>query len=69
VNGDSLYHTLTLDVPTRRKFGYPVDLAGGHSPFLHIVGQWVVFDVETRSFYEFPEFKSALVSDDHITVL
>ena len=28
------------------------------------MGQRLIFDAETRSFYEFPEFKSALVSDN-----
>ena len=41
-----------------------MDLDGGHSPFVYIEGQRVIFDVETRSFYEFPEFKSVLVGDD-----
>ena len=60
VDGDFLHHALALDVPTTR-FGEPVCLDGGHSSFLHIAGQRLIFDAETRSFYKFPEFESTLV--------
>jgi hypothetical protein len=63
VNGNSLCHTLTLDVPTKDP-GNPLDVDGGHSPFSYIAGQRLIFAAETRSFYEFPEFKSALVGGD-----
>ena len=63
MNGNFLYHTLTVDVPTKDS-GNPLDLDGGHSPCLYIAGQRLIFDAETRSFYEFPEFKSALVGGD-----
>ncbi|KAF8553689.1 hypothetical protein OG21DRAFT_1497572 [Imleria badia] len=60
VNGDSLYHTFTLDVPTRN-FTNALYIEGGYSPFSYIDGRRLLFDAETRSFYKFPEFKSALV--------
>jgi len=64
VNGDSLCHTLTLDIPIVKKFRRHVDFRGGHSPFFYVAAQQVIFDAETRSFYYFPEFKSSLVSSD-----
>ena len=64
-NGDSLYHTLTLDVPTRSEFSFerPMNSRGSYSPFLYIKGQDVIFDAETQSLYHIPKFKSSLVGD------
>ncbi|KAG6373529.1 hypothetical protein JVT61DRAFT_6171 [Boletus reticuloceps] len=66
VDGNSLRHTLTLDIPpTQLKLiGLYVRIHGGHSPFSYIksVCQRLIFDTETQSFYEFPPFRSELVS-------
>ncbi|KAF8553890.1 hypothetical protein OG21DRAFT_1497385 [Imleria badia] len=63
VNGDSLYHTLALEVPARDS-RIDVYLDGGSSPFSYIFGQQLIFDAETRSFYEFPKCNPALVGSD-----
>ena len=64
-NGDSLYHTLTLDFPARSEFNFerPMNSRGGYSPFLYIKSQEMIFDAETQSFYHIPRFKSSLVGD------
>ncbi|KAF8123241.1 hypothetical protein EV363DRAFT_1272798 [Boletus edulis] len=49
----------------------PVFICGGNSPFSYIASQRLIFDTETRLFYEFPRFKSTLIrapsSSDPIT--
>lgn len=62
VSGDSLLHTLSLDIPTS-KLGNPAYLEGGRTPFCYIAYQ-LIFDAETQSFYEIcRDFSSELVSD------
>ncbi|KAF8430978.1 hypothetical protein L210DRAFT_3561275 [Boletus edulis BED1] len=65
VDGNSLHHTLTLDIPPKLlEFAGYMKIHGGHSPFFYLKSacQNLVFDAETRSFYGFPPFKSELTT-------
>lgn len=63
VSGDSLDHTLTVDVPPPN-FACPVFI-GHSSSFVYIKDQGSIFDAESRSFYKFPKFESLLVCRHH----
>ena len=63
MSDDSLYHTFTWDVPTRSSTS-ALYIDGGYSRFSYIEVQRLFFDAETRSFYKFPKFVSALVGSD-----
>ena len=63
----ALCDTVILDVPVSHVHG--LVLFGGQkplvcSPFLAIPSQSLVFDTRTRAFYEFPNFRIALVCCD-----
>ncbi|KAF8553182.1 hypothetical protein OG21DRAFT_1497848 [Imleria badia] len=58
----------TFDVPTSKFESYRVVLQkSGKSPFLHLSGCKLVFDMRTRVFYEFPKFFIALDETRHKT--
>ncbi|KAF8121086.1 hypothetical protein EV363DRAFT_1366835 [Boletus edulis] len=64
VHGESghLSYSVSLDVPTGARYiGGSVCLISDNTPFLYIMGQDLVFDTRTRTFYEFPEFATELV--------
>lgn len=56
-DSDDFYHTLSLNVPMKQ-LEPVVHMHCGHSRFIL---QNLIFDVETRKFYEFPPFGQTLV--------
>lgn len=56
-------HSVSLDVPRGTwHTGHSVSLSSGKTPFLYITGHELVFDMQTRRFYEFPKSNPHLVS-------